>query len=361
MEFALSETQYMLQESVKGALSRRASLEALRAMTDTGEGRDALEASLKELALSALIPPEEAGGAGLGLLEAALVQQSLGSHAAPFSFAARSVLTPLAVMEAGTQAQKAEWLPKIAEGEMRGALALSEKSGAREDAKITEKNGRLNGRALFVMEAEDATHILTASQDGRLFLAPKNQKTVKIAGLKTIDGTRSFAECLFENAEAEPLSGENARGRSLALILSAARILESADMLGASETLLHMAVDYAKVRKQFGKLIGSFQAVKHLCAEMVAELEPARALLWFAAHDFGENPDAAPLNGCIVKAHMADVARMVSRKATEVHGGMGFAQESGVHFFFKRIGVSIQCLGGPAYLRGEAARMQGWA
>ena len=359
MEFGLSETQHMLKESLLGLLERHAPLESLHAIVEKG-GDEALEKALQDLDLQALMIPEEYGGAGLGMLDAALLQESLGRHAAVFDFLSRSVLAPQAVQEAATPNQKSEWLPKMATGEIRAAAAISEASGARENAKIQEKKGQLSGRALFAMEAQTATHLLTSSDDGRLFLLPKEQKSITITPLKTIDDTRIFSEVLLEGARAEHLAGENAQGKGLARLLAAARILVSADMLGAADRLLEMAVEYAKIRKQFGKRIGSFQAVKHMCAEMVAHLEPARSLLWFVAHDFGENPEAAPLQAALLKAHMAEVTHFVSRTATEVHGGMGFAQESGVHFFFKRIGVNRQLLGGPEYLRAEAARRQGW-
>ena len=122
--------------------------------------------------------------------------------------------------------------------------------------------------------------------------------------------------------------------------------------------MIEKAVSYAKERKQFNRVIGSFQAVKHMCAEMAADLEPCYAMLWQAAHSFDHDPDEARLQACQAKSHIAEVAKMVSKKATEVHGGMGFTDLLGLHFWFKRIGVNRHILGSPEIVREEAAIAQ---
>jgi alkylation response protein AidB-like acyl-CoA dehydrogenase len=124
--------------------------------------------------------------------------------------------------------------------------------------------------------------------------------------------------------------------------------------------MIEKAVAYALERKQFGRAIGSFQAVKHLCAEMAAELEPCRSLVWYAAHAVDEFPAEAALMACHAKAHLSEVGQFVARSSIEVHGGMGFTDELGLHHWFKRIGVNRQLLGGPEQLRQEAGRLQGW-
>ena len=143
-------------------------------------------------------------------------------------------------------------------------------------------------------------------------------------------------------------------------VLDAGRIIFAADSLGASETMIEKAVSYAKERKQFNRVIGSFQAVKHMCAEMASDLEPCYAMLWQAAHSFDHEPDEARLQACQAKSHISEVAKMVSKKATEVHGGMGFTDLLGLHYWFKRIGLNRQLLGGPELIREEAAEIQGF-
>ena len=134
----------------------------------------------------------------------------------------------------------------------------------------------------------------------------------------------------------------------------------AADTLGAAQRMLDRAVSYAREREQFGRPIGSFQAVKHMCAEMAAALEPCRALVWYAAYAQDARLDDARLAACHAKAHLGEVGREVSRTATEVHGGMGFTDELGLHHWFKRISANRQLLGGPERCRREAAALQGW-
>jgi alkylation response protein AidB-like acyl-CoA dehydrogenase len=134
----------------------------------------------------------------------------------------------------------------------------------------------------------------------------------------------------------------------------------AADTLGAAQYMLDQAVAWAKERVQFGRVIGSFQGVKHTLAEIVTMLEPCRAFVWYAAYAQDALPDEARLFACQVKAHLGDVGREASRMATEVHGGMGFTDLLGLHYWFKRCTFDRQMLGGPERCREEAARLQGW-
>jgi len=148
-------------------------------------------------------------------------------------------------------------------------------------------------------------------------------------------------------------------GAAIARMLDAGRVALAADTLGACESMLAQAVAYAQQRKQFDRLIGSFQAVKHLCAEMVAELEPARSLLWYAAHALDALPAEAPLVASHALAHVSEIGREIASVATQVHGGIGWTDEQNLHFWFKRIGAARHLLGGPEQLRERAARLQG--
>ena len=144
-----------------------------------------------------------------------------------------------------------------------------------------------------------------------------------------------------------------------AAVRDAGWVALAADTLGAAQHMIDQAVAYAKQREQFGRVIASFQAVKHLCAEMVAQLEPSRAFVWYAGHQLGESPVEAGLTVCQLKPHLDEVGRSVAKTATEVHGGMGFTDLLGLHYWFKRIGFNRQMLGSPEYLRRQAARTQG--
>jgi len=139
------------------------------------------------------------------------------------------------------------------------------------------------------------------------------------------------------------------------------RCRHAADALGACEAMIERSVAYAQERKQFGRAIGSFQAVKHMCAEMIAELEPARSLLWYAAHSFDALPGEAPLMACHALSHISEIGRTIASVSTQVHGGIGWTDEQNLHFWYKRIGVDRQLLGGPELLRSRAAGLQGLA
>ncbi len=200
---------------------------------------------------------------------------------------------------------------------------------------------------------------MIADRDGGLHLALADTAGLTRTPLRTIDATRSICELNFDKVAAEPLSAGDAPA-TLARMIDAGRIVLAADILGAGQRMIDKAVAYAGERSQFGRLIGSFQAVKHLCAEMTAELEPCRALVWYAAYAFDTLPDQASLMAAHAKAHLSEVGTFVARTATEVHGGMGFTDLTGLHYWFKRIGFDRQMLGGPERLRHHAAVVQGW-
>ena len=361
MEFGLSEDQRMLQDSLNGTLERVAPLDRVRKAAESGEAMaDDVWAALVELGVPGMIVPEAQGGLGLTLLDAALVSEMLGRHVAPVPFVASAVMAPLALMRAGSSAQQEAWLPKLASGEVIASVAIAEKvSGAREDAGVTAAGGKLSGKAYFAMDFGKAGLFIVADGNGELYLVNGDAKGLKQVGLTTIDLTRTLGELQFDNVEAEQLSGDSMA--ALVAMRDAGRIMLAADTLGAGWMMIDKAVEYAKERKQFGRVIGSFQAVKHMCAEMAAELEPCRSLVWYAAHAFDTMPDEAPLMAAHAKSLTSDVGRFVARTATEVHGGMGFTDLLGLHYWFKRIGLNRQLLGAPERVRNEAAVMQGWA
>jgi alkylation response protein AidB-like acyl-CoA dehydrogenase len=355
MRFALSEDQTMLQDSLNRTLADLVPLERVRRFADEGDTAAASDTwmRLAELGLPGLMIPEEHGGLGLGMVEAALAAEALGKVVAPTPFLGSAVLAPLALKLAGSQEQRTRWLPKLATGAATAGVAISEPvAGARDDAGVTATNGRLSGKALFALDAAGADLLIVADRTGGLHLA---QIAEAAEPMPSIDATRRLKELTFKDTPAEALASNQALDR----LRDAAWILLAADTLGAAQAMLEKAVAYAKERKQFGRTIGSFQAVKHLCAEMAAELEPARALVWYAAYAFDHAPDEAPLMAAHAKAHTSEIGRFIARTATEVHGGIGITDLLGLHYWFKRIGQNRQLLGGPERVREIAARMQG--
>lgn len=368
MYFGLSEEQNMLRETVARFLEDHASLDVIRAYAQ-GEGHvaETLSEGLSQLGVSQLVLPEADGGAGLGLLEAALVQQELGKCVAPVAFMAQAVLAPLILREIEDQTMRQHHIAQFMAGKKYG-VALTEAVAARENGAVLVDNDQLTGRLNFVLDAAQADYLLVpllsqGSSDSQSDNGSASHEWACVAttsgrveALKTIDRTRPFHVYHFDQAECTVVRSKASAGR----IIDAARILIAADSFGAAEEMLARAVAYAQERQQFGRAIGSFQAVKHLCAEMAANLEPVRALLWYAAYAFDAVPDEAPLMSRLLKARMSEIGRDIARGTTEVHGGMGFTDLLGLHFWFKRIGVNRQLLGGPEHVRAEAAHAQGW-
>jgi alkylation response protein AidB-like acyl-CoA dehydrogenase len=359
MEFCLSEEQVMLSDTVKRFLDDASPLDRVRELAADGAVHDAaIWQGLAELGLTGMLVPEEYGGMAMTLLDAMLVQEALGAHVTPVSFAPTSVLAVLALSRGGSDEQKQRWLPAIAEGSLQVAVAISEATGAREGAGVTAVGGRLNGRSMFVLGDPQALLVLVADGQGDLYAVEREARGVAQSVLRSIDDTQPFFELNFDGAPAERLPGCDAE--LVPALVDAGRVMLAADTLGAAQEMLDRAVAYAGERKQFNRVIGSFQAVKHLCAEMAAELEPSRSLVWYAAHACDAVPAESRLMACHAKAHLAEIGRFIARTATEVHGGMGFTDLMGLHYWFKRIGFNRQVLGSPERVREEAARVQGW-
>lgn len=359
MEFGLNEQQRAMQESLAAYLNDVTSVEKLRAALAGGPVHDVeIWQGMVDMGLTGLLVPEAYGGLGLSLLDAVLVQELLGSRVVPAAYAPTAVLATVALVLAGSEAQKEQWLPAIVEGNLQVAVGLSDAGGVREGAVLTSRQGLLSGRLLLVEGAPDAQLLICSCDEGDLYAIPREAVGLEWVALRTIDDTRCHWQVNLQEVQPELLSA--AVGDVASRLLSAGRILHAADTLGAAQSMLDKAVAYAGERQQFGRLIGSFQAVKHLCAEMAAELEPCRALLWYAAHAFDAAPAEHVMIACHAKAHLSETGSFIARTATEVHGGMGFTELLGLHYWFKRIGCNRQLLGGPERLREEAAHAQGW-
>jgi alkylation response protein AidB-like acyl-CoA dehydrogenase len=359
MDFSLTTDQRMMQESLVRTLAEASSLDRVRRFAgDHSDKGDDVWKALADFGLAGIVIPEEHGGLGLTLLDAALASEALGAAVAPVPFLG-VVLGPLALLRGGSGAQQAEWLPKLAGGEVMAAAAISEPiAGARDGAGVTAKGGKLGGKALFVPGGMAAGLLIVADTSGGLHLVRGDAAGLTRTLIPGIDETRRLAELTFDGVAAEPLSGGP---ELLTALRDAGWVLVAADSLGAAQVMLDKAVGYAKERRQFGRVIGSFQAVKHLCAEMAAELEPCRSLVWYAAYAFDSAPAEASLMAAHAKALTSEVGRFVARTSTEVHGGMGITDLLGLHFWFKRLGLNRQLLGGPERVREIAARLQGLA
>ncbi len=361
MRFGLSEEQRLFDESLRALLGDRQPIDTLRKLAESGVGFDAeLWNSLTDLGLHGLMVPEQHGGAGLGVLDAAIAAEALGGVAAVVPFTASAVMATTALLRLGSPAQQSEYLPRIAAGEIRLAVGFVGRTGQTGSSEASLDGSRLTGRVSGALDGGAATHVLICLADGRAVIAAAGEPGVTVTPHRTLDRTRPVADLVLERAAVDILSASNAAPEGMAQVLDAGRVVLAADTLGAAQTMLDRAVAYAKERVQFERVIGSFQGVKHACAEMATMLEPCRAMVWYAAHAQDSIPAEARLQACQVKAHVGDVGRDVARVATEVHGGMGFTDLLGLHYWFKRIAFNRQVLGGPERCRREAAVVQGW-
>ena len=360
MYFGLSEEQKSLEENINRFLEDNASLDVIKAVAN-GESEKAQEVhqGIIDLGLSGLVVPEEYGGLELNMLFATVVASALGSGTAPVPYAGSYVMAPIAINLGGDEQQKSNWLPKIAGGECVIGVGLSEYVGAREDSGIEFSNGKLSGRCLFLIDGKDADAYLLADKSGQLYLVDSSSPGITVTELTTVDKTRTSIELVLDKVDAEILPNSSNR-EVIEKVLDAGRLMLAADTVGAAQVMLDKSVAYSLERKQFGRLIGSFQAVKHMCAEMAAELEPCHSMIWHAAHCQDNVPEEARLMACQTKAHVSEVGKQVSKTATEVHGGMGFTDELGLHYWFKRIGLNRQLLGSPELIREEAGKLQGF-
>lgn len=359
MDFGLSELQLSMQENVNRFLDEEAPLDRVRefATTDHSLAEDIWN-GLVNLGVVGVLVPEEYGGLGLSAMDAAVIGECLGNHVTPVPYLSTCVVAPRAIALAGTDSQKNEYLSQVADGTKTIGLALSEACAPRGNAGTTCRDGKLSGKAIFVSDPH-ADYWLVADRDAKLHVIANDAPNLEIKVMPHVDRTRPLCELTLSNTPCDSLP--NSGPSIIQHVLDVAWTALAFDTLGASQSMLDQAVEYAMNREQFNRVIASFQAVKHMCAEMAAEIEPSRSLLWYAAYALDGAPVDAHLHACHAKAHMTEVGTFVGKTATVVHGGMGFTDLLGLHYWFKRIGFNRQYLGGPEWLREQAAIVQNLA
>jgi len=358
MNFELSDEQLLLQATVRQFLERECPAERRRALFEAEQGFDpVLWKGMLELGLGGIHLAEEHGGVGLELLDLALVAEELGRHAAPGPFLGHA-LAGLAVAAGGSEAQRRRWLPKLATGAALGTVALAEAGDAWLPEDWTLSGGDvLAGTKLHVPCADAADLIVVGVAGGGLAVVEREAGGVAIEPEDGADRSRRLARVRLEGARAEPLAsdpGAAARVRDAGLVLLAA------DAWGGASRCVELAVEHAKTRRQFGVPIGSFQALKHQLANLAVEVEPVRALVWWAAHAFDRAPAEAERAAALAKAHATDRFMQVARDTVEAHGGIGFTWECDVQLFFKRALFDRAWLGTPGRHRERTAVLAGW-
>jgi alkylation response protein AidB-like acyl-CoA dehydrogenase len=359
MEFGLSEEQRLLQEAVRAFAARECPAPRLRELFEAGAECDAaLWRGLAEIGLTGLALPEVYGGAGLELLELALAAEALGAAALPGPFLGHA-LAGLALALGGSAEQRKRWLPALAAGEAVGTLAVGEAHGGWEPEAWTPRasDGRLAGAKAWVPCAAAADLLVVGTAGGGLALVERATGGFLVEPVDGVDRTRPLAKVIFANVPCEVLPrGAEAAPR----VRDAGLVLLAADAFGAAEKLLELSVHHARAREQFGQPLAQFQAVKHQLADLAAEVEPMRALVWYAAHAFDHVPDDAERAAAIAKAHVTDRALEVARAAVQLHGGIGFTWDCEVQIWLKRAMFDRAFLGTPEVHRERQAALAGW-
>ncbi len=358
MNFDLSDEQRMLQETVQQFIENECPATKLREIFEGDEGHDpVLWKGLVEMGVAGLAIPEEYGGAGLEILDLAVVSETLGYGALPGPFF-NHMVGSLAIAWGGSDAQKERWLPQLANGEAIATIAFSDpEEHWQPDQWQLAPGGTLSGVFTNVPLASSSELIVVGLAGGELGIVEANDSGVHCDSMGGADRTRRIDQVKLENARCELLEkGSAISGR----VRDAALVLLAADAFGGSRRLLEMCVEYAKTREQFGVVIGAFQGLKHQLADMALDVEPNCGLYWYAAHAQDHAPEEAERIAAIAKSHITDRFMQVARDAVEAHGGIGFTWECDVQIWFKRAMFDRAFLGTPSHHRSRAAALADW-
>ena len=369
MDFDLSKPQKLLKETAREFLARECKPERVRELMETETAHDdKLWQSIADQGWTGLIIPEEHGGLGLGLVEMAVVAEEMGRACLPGAFL--STLTASALIErAGSAEQRAKYLELIAAGELKATVAFLEE-GANWDAdavklEATREGGNFSvtGKKLFVPDAGVADLLICVARDGdSLSLLPvaREAEGVHVKPMPSMDGTRKVYEVSFEGVtltEADALGANGDARGALGGALEVATAVLCAEMVGGMGWVLDTTVEYAKTRQQFGRPIGSFQAVQHQCADMLLMTESARSAAYYAAYALTVNDPAARGAVSIAKAYCSDAYREVGNRGVQVHGGIGFTWEHDLQLYYKRSKSSETLFGDATFHRERIARL----
>ena len=375
MNFGFNEEQELLRNTARKFFENECGSDTVRRLMETREGMSPeLWKKVAEQGWLGLIYPDQYDGMGLGLVDLVVLMEEMGRAVAPGPYFSTVLLGGLAILEAGSDAQKKEWLPKIAAGDKRVALAWMEPSAQLGPAGVAlsavEKGGTytLTGTKLFVHDAHTADALVVAARtrpgagaDGvSLFLLPKSAAGLEVTLLPTMDQTRKLCEvaCSAVTVGADALLGAAGTGwEPLARVLDRATVALCAEMCGGAQKVLDMTVEYAKIRQAFGRPIGSYQGVKHRAADMLVDVENSKSITYYAAWALDEGSPEAPLAVSMAKAYVSDAFRRVSAAGIQLHGGIGFTWEHDLHLYFKRAKGSEFTFGDATHHRERVAQL----
>lgn len=372
MEFAFTEEQEDLRRTVADVLADLSSEADVRRLMETTEGYDRkLWRQFADIGLLGLAVPERLGGAGCGLLEVGVVMEEAGTALLCAPYLSTVVLATTALLLAGDDDAAAAHLPAITAGETIATLALTEAAGRWDAAGVittatrtddASRAWRLSGTKTFVLDGHIADLLIVVAEgpDGiGLYLVDGTADGLTRTVLPTLDQTRRMARIDLRDTPARQLGAPGAGWSVVERVLDVAATLLAAEQVGGAARVLDMAVDYAKIRVQFGRPIGSFQAIKHTCADMLSEVESARSAAHYALWAAATGADDLPLVASIAKVYCSEAFYHCAAKNIQVHGGIGFTWEHPAHLYLKRAKASQLLFGDPTYHRELLARRAG--
>jgi alkylation response protein AidB-like acyl-CoA dehydrogenase len=369
MAFGTSEEQEELRASVHRFVTDRAPLSRVRELMNAGEiDRDFWSQAGAQLGLQGIAIPEEYGGSGFTFGEQAIVLEELGAGLSGGPSLPSAVLAAYALLASPDEGARQEFLPGIASGETIATLAFTEEDGSWDPANIrltAAKSGDgwvLDGHKSFVLSGAEATlFLVVAIADGglSLFAVDAAASGLTATALPTLDQTRNLARLDFDAVPARLIGSAGDGTAIMDRVLDVAAIALAAEQLGGAQHALDITVDYTKTRHQFGRPIGSFQALKHRMADLLMEVESLRSAVSYAASAVAEGSDEVPALASLLKAYASETYFHVAAEMIQMHGGIGFTWEHDAHLFFKRAKSTELFLGDGAYHRERLAQRIG--
>ncbi|MFQ5558162.1 MAG: acyl-CoA dehydrogenase family protein [Acidimicrobiales bacterium] len=370
MNFAFSEEQEQLREFVRSFLEDKSPETAVREQMDTERGYDpdVWSQMAEQMGLQALAVPEEYGGQGFGFVEQIVVLEEMGRALLCAPYFSSAILAANTLLHSGDDAARKAHLPGIASGETIATLAFTEENGRWDESGITMQARRsgdgyaLDGTKMYVIDGHIAGLILVAARIDEavsLFSVAGDADGLARTSLSTMDQTRKQAKLEFSGVDATLLGSEGEGWSVLSTVLDLAAVALAAEQVGGAQMCLDMAVEYAKVRVQFGRPIGSFQAIKHKCADMLLEVESAKSAAYYAGWCAAEMNDELPQVASLAKSYCSEAYFHAAAENIQIHGGIGFTWEHPAHLYFKRAKSSELLFGDPTYHRELLAQRIG--
>ncbi len=369
MAFTFSDEQEEFRSIVRRFMDDKSPRTEVRKLMDSEQGYDPAvwQQLSEELGLPGIHIPEAYGGQGFGFVELCIVLEEMGRALFCAPYFSATALAATTIIHAGTEAQKLALLPGIASGQTLATLALSETnqdwlpSNTQLSATPAADNYLLNGEKSYVVDGHIADLLIVVARtpgstgnDGlSLFTVAADATGLNRRLLKSLDPTRKLAHLTFKQTPATLLGELNAGGATLPPILDLAAVALASEMVGGAQMMLQSALDYAQLRMQFGRLIGSFQAIKHKCADMLLDVELAKSTAYYAAAAAAEDAPDLPAVASLAKAYAADTYMKSAAECLQIHGGIGFTWENDTHLYFKRAKSSEVFLGDPNYHRDQ--------